>query len=245
MGRYARRESSETLAQRYQDQARKQHALVCQLKRLQGMLASVENGFRVLLADEHFTTLLRAENLDRVPTVLLNQSITRERNGGNCHENDASDTDRLLQSIRLSPTTRYELARMVPARQEEFARLMIASGCFTSPYVRALVGASDKALLANPKGRPRRLVMKSPQRDAASKEISELAGQLKVLSGLSGTHLMVLFVSTRYAQRLLGNRRVKGYLTKRWPGVTNGLENTIRSYLESDPFSSDPVTPKW
>jgi hypothetical protein len=231
MGRYARPESSETLAQRYQDQAQEQRALIRQLQRLRLMLASMENGFRLLLADEHFTTLLRAENLDRVPTVLVNQRVTREQNGGNCRENGASDADRLLRSITLSPTTRYELARMITSRQEEFARLMIASGCFISPYVRALVGASDKALLANPKGRPRRLVMKSPQRDTASKEISELARQLNELSGLSGTDLIVLFVSTRYAQRLLSNRRVKAYLTKRWPEVANGLVDTVRSYL--------------
>ena len=217
--KYARPESSETLAQRYEDQAQEQRALINQLQILRRMLTSVENGFRVLLADEHFTTLLRAEDLDRVPAVLVNRSGTREHNGGNCHENGAPDADRLLQSKNLSPTTQYELARMIPARQEEFARLMIASGCFISPYVRALVGASDKTLLSNPKGRPRRLVMKSPQKDAANKEISELAGQLKELSGLSGTDLIILFVSTRYAQRLLSNRRIKRYLTKRWPEI--------------------------
>ena len=237
MNRYARHESSETLTRRYQDQARKQRELIWQLRRLRDMLASVENGFRVLFADEHFTTLLRAEDLDRVPTVLLNQSVTREHAGGNCRENGASDADRLLQSIKLAPTTRYELARMIPARQEEFVRLMIASGCFISPYVRALVGASDKTLLANPKGRPRRLVMKSPQREAANKEISELAVQLKELSDLSGTDLIVLFVSTRYAQRLLSNQRVKRYLTKCWPEIANGLEDTVRSYLDSESFS--------
>jgi hypothetical protein len=85
---------------------------------------------------------------------------------------------------------------MIPARQEEFARLMIASGRFISPYVRALIGASGNAPLANPKGRPRRLVMNSPQRDAANKEISELSAHLKELSALSGTDPIVLFVSS-------------------------------------------------
>jgi hypothetical protein len=195
------------------------------------MRARVENGFRVLFGDENFTTLLRAEDLDRAPTVLVNRNATREHTGRNCRENGAPYADRILQSKNLSPATRYELARMIPARQEEFARLMIASGCFVSPYVRALVGASDKALLANPKGRPRRFVMQSPQRDVANKEIGELASRLKELSGLSGTDLMVLFVSTRYAQRLLCNPRVKRYLTKCWPEIANGLEDTVKSYL--------------
>src|SRR5580704_4536666 len=109
---------------------------------------------------------------------------------------------------------------------------MIASGGFLSTYVRALVGASDKALLANPKGRPRRLVMRSPQKEMANKEISELGGQLRELSGLSGTDLIVLFLSARYAQRLLSNRRIRAYLRKRWPEIADELEDTMRSYLE-------------
>ncbi len=191
MCRYARPESSETLTQRYEDQARKQRALIGQLRRLRGMLASVKDGFRVLLTDGHFTTLLRAESLDRVPTVLVNPSVAEEHDDGNCHANGAPDANG-LQLKNLSPTTRYELARMVPARQEESARLMIASGCFISPYVRALVAGSDKALLVNAKGRPRRLVMNPQQREVASKDISELAGQLKELSGFGSADLMAL-----------------------------------------------------
>jgi hypothetical protein len=81
------------------------------------------------------------------------------------------------------------------------------------------------------------LVMKSPQREAANKEISELAGQLKELSGLSGTDLIVLFVSVRYAQRLLSNRRVRAYLKKYLPEIANELEGTVRLYLDSESFS--------
>ena len=75
--------------------------------------------------------------------------------------------------------------------------------------------------------------MKSPQREIASKEISELAGQLKDLSGFGGAGLMALLVSCHYLQRVLRNRRVRGYLTRRWPEVGNELENTVESYWKS------------
>src|SRR5580704_16836007 len=117
MRTYAGPESSEMLVRRYQDQARKQRTLARQLRVLRARLTSLGNGLRVLLADEHFTTLLRAENLDSVPTVLVNRRVTRDHTGGNHLENEPPGADRLLQSKRLSPTTRYELARMIPARQ--------------------------------------------------------------------------------------------------------------------------------
>ena len=110
---------------------------------------------------------------------------------------------------------------------------MTASGCFISPYVRALVAASDRTLLVNAKGRPRSLVMKPPQRKAASKEISELATQLKELSAFGGGELMALLVSCRYLRQVLSNRRVRGNLRKRWPEVGDELENAVESYWKS------------
>ena len=162
----------------------------------------------------------------------------RAPGGGNCDENGVSEANKLLHSKKLSPTTRNEFDRMVPARQEEAARLMMASGCFISPYVRALVGASDESLLAHAKGRPRSLVMKPPQRDAARKEISELAGRsFKELSGFGSADLIALLVSCRYVQQLLNNRRVRAYLKKRWPEVASELENTVKLYVDSESFS--------
>jgi hypothetical protein len=236
MSKYHRPEGGEALAGRYEGQARTQRSLVRDLQRVRGALERLENGFRCLLTDEHFMTLVRAEGLDRVPHFLVNRNVPTG-GGANCSEIGVSEVDRLIRSKKLSPTTRYELARMVPARQEEFARLMFASGCFISPYVRALVGASDRSLLANPRGRPRLLVMKSPQREIASKEITELAGQLGELSKLNGADLILLFTSARYAKKLLGNRRVSAYLKRRWPEVLNELENTVRSHLGSETFS--------
>ena len=59
---------------------------------------------------------------------------------------------------------------------------------------------------------------------------------LKELSGLNGADLIMLFVSVRYAQRLLNNRRVRAYLVKRLPEVADELEDTVRSYLGSESF---------
>ncbi|MGA2717112.1 MAG: plasmid partitioning protein RepB C-terminal domain-containing protein [Bryobacteraceae bacterium] len=231
MCEYRRPESSETLAQRYEDQARKQRALVRDLQRLRGMSETLQNGFRLLMTDDHFGTLLRTEGLDRVPSVLVNHSVRKEMEKTDDGDG-VSEVNRLLHSKKLSPAAQYELDRMVPARQEEAARLMIATGCFISPYVRALVCASDASLIAREKGRPRSLAMKPPQRDAASREISELASQLKELSESGSADQIALLVSCRYLQRVLCNRRVRGYLRKRWAEIGKDWAFRANSQIE-------------
>jgi hypothetical protein len=62
----------------------------------------------------------------------------------------------------IPPTVRYELNRMTPMRRRETARLMLASGCFISPYVRAIVGACSIEQLAKPKARARKIVLEEP-----------------------------------------------------------------------------------
>ncbi|HTA42453.1 MAG TPA: plasmid partitioning protein RepB C-terminal domain-containing protein [Bryobacteraceae bacterium] len=233
MFKYDRRESPGTLEQRYEDQAQIQRALVSDLRNLRNLLTRLRQAFRLVLADEGFTTLLRAEGIDRAPVLLDNGSgpMTGDSRRNEL-EGGASAAYELLASKKLSPTARHELSRMVPTRQEEAARLMIASGCFISPYIRALVGASDKALLATGKGRPRKLLLTESRRRATNREISELAAQLKDLSDLSGIDLLRLLVTIRYAERLVSNPRVSRYLSKRWPQAQAELGDAIKSYSE-------------
>lgn len=237
MHKYSRPESPDTLSQRYEDQARIQRALIYALRTLREITEKLQSAFPPLLADENFTTLLRAENLNRVPAALLNRSMRTTAKHGQC----IPDATEMLRSKVLSPTALYELRRMVPARQEEFARLMIASGCFISPYVRSLVGASDRSSFANGKGRPRKLVMKHPERNAANKEIGELAGQLEELSAFGRSDVIALFISIRYTERLLNNRHIKRYLKRHWSEVGQELEKTVRLYREAEPILAAPL----
>jgi ParB family transcriptional regulator, chromosome partitioning protein len=68
---HSKKETPVSLARRYEEQARTQRTLVKDLRSVQRMLDMFDQSFACLLADEHFTTLLRAENLDRIPAVLL------------------------------------------------------------------------------------------------------------------------------------------------------------------------------
>jgi ParB family chromosome partitioning protein len=62
------------MAGRYEKQALKQRTLIRKMQALQSMLDRLDGGFRHLLSDEHFVTLLRAEDLDRIPNALLTRA---------------------------------------------------------------------------------------------------------------------------------------------------------------------------
>lgn len=67
--------------------------------------------------------------------------------------------------------------------------LMMASGCFISTYLKAIVAACDRSQLSNPKARPRLLVIKLHKR-LVNMEISELASQLTELHALWGADVI-------------------------------------------------------
>jgi hypothetical protein len=214
MNKYSRPENPETLAQRYKDQAKIQQAVIRKLTDLRDTLERLEGAFSILFADEHFTTLLRAEGLDGAPKTLVARAMATEPLPSRSSPLDAaSSAEEMLRSKKLSPAARYELGRMTPERQAEAARLMVASGCFLSPYLKAIVGACEKSQLLNPKARSRTLRIPTQSRVAINGEISEMANRIKELEWLKNTDAITAFIHVRYAKRLLANRRIRAYLT--------------------------------
>jgi hypothetical protein len=129
---------------------------------------------------------------------------------------------RLLESKNVSRTMLNVLSRMIPVRQAEAARLMVAANCYDAPYVKALIGATDRTLIRCPKARPR--VRMTPRRSkAVNEEITSLAEKLKKSSSIAGSDLLTLLVARRYAESLLENRRIRKYLETQWPAACKDL----------------------
>src|SRR5215469_6078778 len=218
-------ENPATLARRYRDQASIQRALIADLQRLRTALGSLRQALQTLTRDEHFATLLRAENLDDAPIAIwktasrIDDSATGETPG--------LAPERVLHSQTLRPRVRYELNRMTTTRQQETARLMLGSGCFISPYVRAIVAACSIEQLAKPKARARKIVLEEPLRASANREITSMANELSELADIGGGHLITVFAMARYAERLLRNKRVRRYLESYWPGIASMLTENI------------------
>jgi hypothetical protein len=132
----------------------------------------------------------------------------------------------LLESKRVCATTLQVIARMNPIRQAEAARLMVAAGCYSKPYARALMGATDRSMVIGPRAYAQ-VLLPSKKRKAANQEITELAEQLDRLSTLSGSDLIGLHVSCRYAESLLANQRIRRYLEKKWPVICEDLVDLL------------------
>jgi len=132
----------------------------------------------------------------------------------------------LLQSKSISAKAVAILVRMKPSRQTEAARLMVAAACYSAPYARALISATERSLVISSRAGAK-VLMEPRRRRAAGREIVDLAGKLHDLSGFSGSDLITLQVARLYFVRLLQNKRVSRYLQKKWPQVFSNLEELI------------------
>ena len=135
----------------------------------------------------------------------------------------------LLRAKNISSKALGIVARMNPARQAEVARLMIAADCFSAPYLRALIGATERSLVVGARECPR-IPMRSRQRKEANQEIRVLSDQLARLSILNGSDVVALLVSCRYAERLLTNQRIRRYLERKWPAICEDLEDLVKEH---------------
>jgi hypothetical protein len=74
MGRTATEKAPDSWQALYEKHARKHRALTAELRRTKEMLGQMDEAFGVLLRDDHFTTLLRAEGLDQIPAAILKRT---------------------------------------------------------------------------------------------------------------------------------------------------------------------------
>jgi ParB family chromosome partitioning protein len=63
--------SVDNLVREYQEHTRQQRELVVRARTVHERLLILVTSMNRLLADEHFVTLLRAENMDTIPAVLI------------------------------------------------------------------------------------------------------------------------------------------------------------------------------
>jgi hypothetical protein len=200
------------------------------------MKEKLDNGLRRLFANHNVRALLCVEDLNTVPAILL-QMRSAPASQFDATPNPqfrgiAPDADAVLQPKTVGIKSLKQLARLTPHRQEEVARLMVASGCSSEPFVNALVFATDPALLALRRSRPR-LPVDPVKREAANKEISMVSMHLKKLSGFSNSDLLALLVGCRYATEVLQSGKLVTYLNSHDPEILRDLNDAVQRYWNS------------
>lgn len=130
--------------------------------------------------------------------------------------------------LRNSPVTADAFAvlrKMKPIRQIEAAEHMLASSTYTVLFARALLEVTRPELLVE-MWASRKLDPKSGgTRVMLEQETDFLLRDLKAVEDSYGTDILVLTVSRRYIERLLGNNRVERHLSKHHPDILNTLRS--------------------
>jgi hypothetical protein len=120
------------------------------------------------------------------------------------------------------------------------AELMVSANNFTTPYTRALLATTPRALLLDPDGDKALETVRPEDLARMERDMQVLEKKHREVREKYGEHLLVLVVGVRYLSRLLDNARVVRHLSTHYPEYlaefqkmveATGLEGLWESYL--------------
>lgn len=121
------------------------------------------------------------------------------------------------------------LRRMKPTRQVECVELMLTANNMTVAYAEALLAATPPHLLVGEK-RPRKLSgVTAEQMAKMEREMGNLQGQLKLVEKSYGQDVLLLVLARGYLDKLIGNKAVLRFLSKRQSEVLAEFENIVQT----------------
>jgi hypothetical protein len=197
-------------------------------------LERIASALRTMLRDQQFCVLIVSEGLVTIPTLLVHRlqgtmpeaqgcrppgkvlsgkSINRETVGGIC-----PDVLEVLRDIPVKSKMFGLLQKVLPARQLEIARLMVAMDRVGLTCARMLIALTPQAMLARDFHPTTITSLTASMRCAMALELERLS--LAVLSAVErrGQVALELVAAGRYFDRLMDNSRVVRYLARNFPG---------------------------
>ncbi|CDX22468.1 conserved hypothetical protein [Mesorhizobium sp. ORS 3324] len=216
----------------------------------QERLEVVVDAFRQLLAQDVFRDLLTAEGLSVAPEPLLDRvagkhpqteaaparsdysdPVNRRLPGGICPE--ALD----LLSDCVVPLKMFGLLRqVVPGRQVEIAKLMIALGRVKLNTARVFIILTPQSQLADP-SRPRQQFpgIEAGQLAAMETELADLSTRFKRAAEWSGTWNLELIAARGYILQLMESAKVVRYLAQHFPQHLAEFQTVLDFSMHIDP----------
>jgi hypothetical protein len=135
-----------------------------------------------------------------------------------------------IDILRTSPVTADAftvLRKMKPIRQIEAAEHMLASSRYSVLFAKALLEVTRPELLAEGCASKKLDTKPVGTRVMLEQETDMLLRDLKAVEDSYGTDILILMVSQRYIERLLGNDRVERHLNRHHPEILNTLRSLI------------------
>lgn len=204
-------------------------------------LDRIVGAIRMMMRDKQFCVLLVSEGLETMPRLLAHrlQGATREpqefcspgkpsSDAGENRERVSGICPDVLDVLRDSPVKTKIfglLQKVLPSRQLEIARLMMAMDRVRLTYARMLVALTPQALLAKDFHPATIANLTEGQRGAMALELGRLS--LAVLSAVEQRSRvgLELVATSRYFHRLMDNSKVVRYLARNFPGHFEEFHN--------------------
>lgn len=135
----------------------------------------------------------------------------------------------MLKDQHFSANLGSALRRLKPTRQVECVELMLTANNMTIAYAEALVAATPPHLLISEK-RPRKMSgVSADQMVKMEREMGNIQGQLKLVEKSYGQDVLLLVLARGYLGKLIDNKAVFRFLSRRQPDVLAEFENIIQT----------------
>ncbi|CDX11731.1 RepB plasmid partition [Mesorhizobium plurifarium] len=221
----------------YEAECRRKRVFVEEVEGLERRLNRIAAAVRLITDDGQFRALLASEGLATMPNTLAlrfgdsppahtsSQPASAEGNPTSAGEICPGVLDLLRDCT--GPAGLFTLLRLVlPIRQMEIVRLMIARGPISLNYVKMLVALTRPSLLVKDIHPVHELSSLSEDRRAEMEcELAKLSGAFLDALDRRGPASLELVAARRYFDRLMDNSRVVRYLARNFPGHFEEFHN--------------------
>ncbi len=138
----------------------------------------------------------------------------------------------LLKHSELPVETAKVLRRLVPIRQIEVVKLMMAANNMSGSYAKALYMASNPSMLRQ-KRRQRVGGVSNEERERMERELSSIQRDIRAVEENYGANMLRLVVANGYIGRLLRNAAVAEYLERHHVSLYEQLSQ-LRESIDAD-----------
>jgi hypothetical protein len=181
---------------------------------------------RMATIQEHFMILkaIRSGVSEERIAKVLNVDVASIRRKRDLLNGISKEAVEILKHRRITPGAFSYLRKLKPMRQIEVAELLIATGNFYKPYVKALVAATPPDMLVEPDKHKIVEGLTPEQVAKMEKEMEALQRDLKLVEESHGNQVLNLVLSRGYLGKLLDNARITRYLTQHHADIFRELQ---------------------
>jgi len=205
-------------------------------------MESVVDAFRHVLRIAAFQGLLQSSGFATLPSILTQNSPGAGMRTGISEDRQnplPRVAEPLVEGICLEALDRLKdfgaplkifglLREVVPGRQVEIVRLMLAMDRVQFRVAKVLIELTPRSQLTNPLARRKRYEgISSAQMAAMEADIAEVSHKYLSAASTHGSEMLNLIAATSYFDRLLNNPKLVRYLARNFTGQLEVFQNLL------------------